>query len=252
MNAETSSAPDRNTAWYADRLAADGIRFTALIAAGDLDAPVAACPGWDVRRLVVHVGTVLGWAATCIADAAPPASMTEFEPGDRDLGEWFGDRVATIEPTIRSLDPAAPTWHPFPVERVAGVWPRRLTHELAMHRWDAEAAVGDPSPIDAELAADGIDEYFELAVPRLLRRDGVVLPTSSFHVHCTDVEGEWYVEGTDGEYRLERAHRKGDAALRGPAESLLLRLWGRPVADGVLDAVGDAAVLDDWLTLSGM
>lgn len=252
MNAEIGPVPRRDTAWYADRLSTDGVRLDAVITAGDLAAPVAACPGWDVRRLVVHVGTVLGWATACIAEAAPPTSMTEFEPGDRDLHDWFTDRVSTIETVLRSLDPAAPTWHPFPVERVAGVWPRRLAHEIAVHRWDAEAAIGSPAPFDAELAADGIDEYFELAVPRLLRRDGVSLPTSSFHVHCTDVHGEWFVDGADGGYRLERAHRKGDAALRGSAESLLLRLWGRSVPDDALDAVGDTTALADWLALSGM
>ena len=252
MNAQNNPAADRDPFWFVDRLVDDCRRVTAVIAGGDLEAAVAACPGWDVRRLIVHVGTVFGWAGACIAHAAPPASMAEFEPGDSDLGVWFAEQSASIEAALRGLDPASSTWHPFPVERVAGVWPRRLAHEIAIHRWDAEAATGDPAPIDAELASDGIDEYFGLVVPRVLRREGVSLPMGSFHVHCTDVHGEWHVDGTDGEYRLERAHRKGDAALRGPAEALLLRLWGRPVPDGLLSPIGDGSVLADWLALSGM
>lgn len=256
MNAQTSPDPDdrpkRDAAWFADRFDVDGRRMATVIATADLGAAVSSCPGWDVRRLVVHVGTVLGWAASCIAEGSPPASMADFEPGDRELGDWFTERASAISSSLRSLDPAAPTWHPFPVERVAGVWPRRLAHEIAVHRWDAEAAVGTPAPIEADLAADGIDEYFELAVPRLLRRDGVILPASSFHVHCTDVDGEWFVDGAGGEYVMERVHRKGDAALRGPAEALLLRLWGRPVDDALLDPVGDESVLADWLRLAGM
>lgn len=33
-------------------------------AAKDLDAPVPACPGWDCRRLVAHVGRLLASTAT--------------------------------------------------------------------------------------------------------------------------------------------------------------------------------------------
>jgi uncharacterized protein (TIGR03083 family) len=252
MNAETSTGPTRDADWYADRLALDGARLAAVIERGGLDAPVAACPGWDVHHLVVHVGTVLGWAGACIAHAAPPASMTEFEPGDRALDDWFAEQLATIDATLRSIEPAAPTWHPFPVERIAGVWPRRLAHEDAIHRWDAEAATGATAPVEADLASDGIDEYFELVVPRLLRREGVVLPGTSFHVHCTDVHGEWFVDGSTGAYVIERTHRTADAALRGPAEALLLRLWGRPVPEDALDPVGDRRALDDWTGLCGM
>ena len=122
-----------------------------------------------------------------------------------------------------------------------------------MHRWDAERAVGIDASIDADLASDGIDEYFEIAVPRLIVRQGIELPVGSLHVHCTDVEGEWLVSSSDGGYRLVRAHEKGDAALRGPAEPMLLRLWGRDTerADE-LSPVGDGWVLAEWLTIAGM
>ena len=57
----------------------------------------------------------------------------------------------------------------------------------------------------------------------------------------------------DPEYTVVRAHQKGDAALRGPAEAILLRLWGResPRADQ-LSPVGDESVLDAWLGLTGL
>ncbi len=121
-----------------------------------------------------------------------------------------------------------------------------------MHRWDAERAVGLDATIDPSLAADGIDEYFELAIPSLVVR-GIAVPSGSLHVHCTDVDGEWLVTSDDGEYRMIRAHEKGDAALRGPAEPILLRLWGRDSnrADE-LSPVGDESVLADWLAIAGM
>jgi uncharacterized protein (TIGR03083 family) len=141
---------------------------------------------------------------------------------------------------------------PFPVEhRTVSVWTRRQTHETSLHRWDAEAAAGAPRQIDAALASDGIDEYFGVVLPRLVDRDGLELPTSSLHVHCTDTEGEWTVEAVDGALRVDRAHRKGDAALRGTAEHLLLRLWGRGVPEGAVEVVGDAAAAASWLELGG-
>lgn len=253
MSTEPEPRPEHTTEWYADHLLVDAGRIADVIATGDLDAPVTACPGWDVRRLVVHLGVIHRWARHCIAHAAPPDGNADFQPGDRVLGEWFDDGARSVAETLSGLDPDAPTWHPFPVERVGRVWPRRMAHETAMHRWDVQAATGTADAIDAELASDGIDEYFELAIPRLVKRDGVTVPASSFHVHCTDVNGEWLVWNDDGAYRMKRAHEKGDAALRGPAEAILLRLWGRTSSrTDELSPVGDESALDAWLALSGM
>ena len=102
------------------------------------------------------------------------------------------------------------------------------------------------------LAADGVDEYFDVIVPRLVERDGLALPpTGSAHLHCTDTEGEWTVEVLDGDYVLDRTHRKGDAAVRGTAEQLLLRVWGRARSDDALEVIGDAEVASAWLGLGG-
>jgi hypothetical protein len=122
-----------------------------------------------------------------------------------------------------------------------------------MHRWDAERGIGMEAILDPELASDGIDEYFELVIPRLMTRESIEVPQGSLHVHCTDVEGEWLVWNEDGDYRMKRAHEKGDAGLRGPAEAILLRLWGRTseLTDD-LSPVGDESVLDAWLAIAGM
>ena len=128
---------------------------------------------------------------------------------------------------------------------------RKLTtHMGVVHRWDAEHATGPTTPIDPELASDGIDEYLDLVMRHNVTRDSVTLPAGSLHIHCTDAHGEWLVSLDEG-YQLERAHAKGAAALRGPAEALLLRLWNRDTerADE-LSPVGDESVLDAWLAVS--
>jgi len=54
-------------------------------------------------------------------------------------------------------------------------------------------------------------------------------------------------------YRVERAHAKGDAAVRGPASTLFLVLWGRlPIDTEGVELFGDRAVIDRWLALPGL
>lgn len=256
MNAEGTHQyePDpRDPAWYIGHLRREAAAFAAVVESGPLDAMVEACPGWDVAQLTVHLGFIHRWARRCVIDGEPPSDSDQFMPGDRDLAEWFTEGAEQLVTTLSEIDLDGPTWHPFTVARVGRVWPRRQAHETAIHRWDAERAVGEPGPLDPELSSDGIDEYFEVTVPRRFARDDVAVPEGSFHVHCTDVDGEWLVWNDGGEYAVKRAHEKGDAALRGPAADLLLRLWGRTteLADP-LSPVGDDAVLDGWLSIAGM
>ena len=48
----------------------------------------------------------------------------------------------------------------------AGFWARRQAQELAIHRWDAQTAAGEPRPIDRALAVDGIQEVFDILPER--------------------------------------------------------------------------------------
>jgi uncharacterized protein (TIGR03083 family) len=237
---------------YLDHIRADANRFAAALERGPSNAPVAACPGWDLVRLAAHLGGVHRWARHAVLDAAPPGE-TPRPAADTDWPQWLREGADALVEVLAAVDPDAPTWHPFPAPLVARVWPRRQAQETVVHRWDAEAAVGTPSPIDPDLASDGIDEYFELVLPRLSVREHVGLPAGSFHVHCTDVAGEWLVERDGDQLRVVREHAKGNAALRGPAEAILLRLWNRdsPRA-GELDQVGDPAVAAAWLALPGL
>ncbi len=254
MNPEAASR--RPVDWYVDHLLSDAERFAALLETASLDVPVAACPAWDVARLAEHTGQIHRWARFCVEHDRPPTedearALESYDPDG--AADWLRAGARDLAETLRAIDPAAPTWHPFPVDRVGAVWPRRQAHETAIHRWDAERAVGVDPQLDAELASDGIDEYFEIAIPRLAAREGIELPGGSLHVHCTDVAGEWLVWADGDGFNVIREHRKGDAALRGPAAPILLRLWGRDSdrADE-LSPVGDQSVIDAWLAIAGM
>ena len=53
-----------------------------------------------------------------------------------------------------------PVWT-FTGSRPASFWARRMAHETAVHRADAEITVGRQPEIDADIAVDGIDEWLE-------------------------------------------------------------------------------------------
>ncbi len=249
MNADRARFSEGLTR-FGDRIRDDADRIAIAVERGSLDAPVAACPGWDLRDLVVPTGMVHRWAAHAIEHGAP--SPGEREPGaDEDLANWMRAGAASLADTLAAADPDGDTWHPFPVERTNWVWGRRQAQETAVHRWDAETAAFGSSTLDADQAAEGLHEFFELVLPRVFVREQVAPPGSSLHVHCTDVAGEWLVWGDGDGYGMVAEHRKGDAALRGPAETLLLVMMGRASVEQA-DVVGDRAVVDEWLGLPGL
>lgn len=145
-------------------------------------------------------------------------------------------------------------------EQTAGFWLRRMVHDTAVHRADAELAVGRPFEISAELAADGISEWLGLlSCPKLaagspaigkLRGHGQTL-----HFHATDgglgEAGEWMVRRTPSGVMWEHGHGKGDVALRGPAAELLLVITRRlPMSDPGIQVLGNEQLIATWLELT--
>jgi hypothetical protein len=98
------------------------------------------------------------------------------------------------------------------------------------------ATNGAADPIDPEVASDSIDEFLSVSLPFGVNRTKPL--SGSVHLHCTDVAGEWFVE-RDG--RVDRAHARGDVALRGTASDLLLALYDRISVDA-LDVIGNASL----------
>ena len=102
--------------------------------------------------------------------------------------------------------------------------------------------------MDPAVASDGIDEMLDVFVglTRVLFEapgDRRVRPPP-LHRHRRRVADHL---PAPGERVVIREHAKGDVAFRGPAESLLLFLWGRD--GGRIETVGDQAVADRWREL---
>jgi len=219
----------------------------ALVAAAEqagLGARVPSCPDWDVADLLAHVGMVQRWAAGIVERRAtePDRPSDADRPEDPTaLGGWVRSGAARLVAVCAATPPDTVMWT-FPGPGPAGFWFRRQAHEVAMHRVDAQLAAGVAPAIDGDLAADGIDEFFDVIAPFRLR-DRLVGDGETVHLHRTDGDGEWLVRLTADGPQVERAHAKGDVAARGSASDLLLTLRGR--LDGTtLETFGDIAVLD--------
>jgi uncharacterized protein (TIGR03083 family) len=223
---------------------------TALLAASrraDPRATVPGCPEWTTSDLVWHIGNVhdfWGWVVRERAmeiDGYVDPERPDFElPVDEAfaaVATFASERSAELYRVLSATDAATPVWTWAPQQDVAWVT-RRMAHETAVHRIDAERASGHEHRIAAELAADGIDEFLEFFLPRAAA-DAAPL-AGSVHLHCTDAEGEWTVRPGDGVgLVVARDHAKADAALRGPAHDLLMVLWRRSPVDSVT-VFGDA------------
>lgn len=216
---------------------------------GRLPEPVAHCGDWTMRGLAAHVGFVWTVAATNVAAATDsptrPGDESQAPEDDQEVVGWLRGRRDAVVEALAGADPSDRAWG-FAGDLTAGFWQRRMAHETTIHRWDAEVAAGlDVAPIDADLARDGIDEYTAVGLRYSSSKPERDYPAESLHLHRTDGEGEWMFVGDGaGGVIVTAEHGKGDAAIRGPAESLLLWIWGRPV-DG-LETFGDADVARRW------
>lgn len=239
---------------FIESLRTSAARFSDAVRHGPLDAPVAACPGWTLTDLAHHMGMIHRWARLAALTAAPPDQAAIEPPPTGDAGElasWIDAGAAALAPVLAGLDPDASTWHPFPVPKVAAVWPRRQAHETQVHAWDAERAVGPTSPLDPAIAADGIAEYFEIIAPRIITRDRRQAPLGSMTIDCADTDFRLVVSSPDGStVQVQRAASTDEARsplLWGPAEYILLMLWGRAERP----TGGHDRVVGEWLAFGG-
>lgn len=232
-------------------------------AAGNLDAPVPSCPGWDNRRLVSHVARLLDSTVTHLPrGVTDPPPFTPRPPAeDAALVEHYRHSVTATLAAFQAVEATTPAWNYTSGPQVADFWPRRLTHELVIHAWDAAGAVGPVPELDPAVAADGIDEVLRVLLPAARAAGLSASGEGTAHVHLTDplfadaslarnagsqpeVRGEWMIALAGDTVEVSEGHERGDAGLRGPAGAVLLALWGRVGFDAPgLTAFGDHDLL---------
>lgn len=228
----------------------EGEAFAAACVDADLSLRVAACPRFWLSDLIWHVTWVHDLFRFVVHHKAtwPKQYQRPTRPDRPMLLPTYRLGFAALMEELGNADPDMEVWT-FTDDHSVRFVMRRLAHETAVHRWDAETAIGRDAVLDAELASDGIDEFLT-HFARVADEDAAPI-AGSVHIHCTDVPGEWTLttgtadDGTST-FGLERAHVKGDCALRGTASDLLLAMWRRLPAER-LDIVGDAEVAARFL-----
>jgi uncharacterized protein (TIGR03083 family) len=219
---------------HLEALRRDSEALLAAARAADPATAIEDCPGWTPVDLVWHIGEVHWFWSSIVGDRLPgPGAYVAPERPDADDEVFaFAERSAhRLDDVLSSTDPSTEVWT-WSEPHDAGFVIRRMAHETAVHRVDAERAAGRDHRIEPELAADGVDEFLTHFL-RWAAKDAEPIE-GRVHLHCGDAAGEWTVTmDDDGGWNVAREHSKGDAALRGDAHDLLLVLWRRAPLDAV-------------------
>jgi uncharacterized protein (TIGR03083 family) len=243
--------------------------FETAVRKVDGDAPIVpSCTGWTVTDLVMHLGWVQRFVVRIVSarlqvppdpagreflqlpevavDWPRPDTAPNHGPLPASLADWFAEGAAELADLFARTDPGEQVWT-WSQDQTVGFWLRIQAVEAAVHRWDAEGAVGTPQPFDADLAQHAILQHFTTMAPfwRVLK-NAPAGAGERFRFRQTDGPGDWTVEFDRDQVRITDG--PGDVELAGTASDLLLVLWKRLPAEH-LDILGDRAVLDRYFTL---
>lgn len=231
---------------YLDHIRAESARFADVLSAAAPDAQVPTCPDWTASELFWHLTEVQdfwGWVVTN-RPAAPEDGYKDPErPSTHNgIARRFDDASTAFIKALEAADPGDESWcwSTDPAHHFVSFSFRRQAHEALIHRLDAELAAGVPhSPIDPQLAADGVEECLNVMY-------GGLPPWGTFEPRpvyaefvLTDVDRSvWTQFGTfsgttpDGEVRADEAD---------------MHVVPEPGVPAAVRVSGTAAALDAWL-----
>lgn len=208
-----------------------------LAASADLDLEVPGCPGWTVRDLLSHVVGVYRHKVVALATGAQPPERDEawgaLAEGE-DPREALRSAYAELRAALTARPATDRVWTWWPPEQTVGFWIRRMAHETAVHRWDAQSAVSGPDgadPVAPDLADDGVDEllgwlaYDFTEWPQEGADGRRLLVATELHT--------WTITTDPAHYTVTGGGEDAEAIAAGDASGLLLWLWGRPGDHGV-------------------
>lgn len=200
---------------------------------------MACYDGWDLTDLARHLGTIQRWVAGIVgmrATERPPWPDIGDVAGD-DLAPWLVRGAAALAEALDAANPDDEVWTFSPTGSTQAFWQRRMALESAIHRWDAEDALGHQAAIDDGLATEGIEEALHVYLePRLEGRDvdgdgqrvALVPEGADGWTMVLRSDGVEVTAGSDG----------ADAVVSGPASELWLLLMCRRGLDA-LEVTGD-------------
>lgn len=222
---------------------------------------MSTCPGWDLGRLLRHVGGDHRWAEEVVRTRAvepvpadpvdDPAVYAHVDGGA--LADWLGEGAAELGAALREAGPDVRVWTPAHERSTALFWARRMTHETVVHRADAALATGTEFSLDDALAVDAVEEWLEFStVPEAYESGpgapGLLGPGRTLLFQAPG-SGAWFVDLTGARPTWSPGTAEAATTVRGPVTDLLLFLYRRPAP--AVETDGDATLLDLWLTRTG-
>jgi uncharacterized protein (TIGR03083 family) len=204
------------------------------------DAEIRHCEGWAVRDLLAHVGEIHRWATSIVGTprdnpAVPPPAI----PDDGELIAWYRSGHQALVETLRAAPADLDCWYFLEAPSAIAFWARRQALETAMHRVDAEGATGVVTPIDRDLAVDGMAE--------LLLGFGArkkAFEPGSVRLAPTDAD-PWLVTLTPNGLTATQDDpgTPVDVTVAGTASEVYRWMWNRP--SGV-EIDGNQAIAAEW------
>ncbi|WP_183093796.1 maleylpyruvate isomerase family mycothiol-dependent enzyme [Nocardioides stalactiti] len=193
-------------------------RFAGVLADGDLDASVPACPDWTLRDLADHLGGVHQWAAHAVVVGDARGEPTPAPTDQVALARWYEASARDLVTVLLGTPVEATAWT-FGPEQVAGFWRRRQVHETLIHLYDALASQQrqDEWTVAPEVAWDGVDEVATIFYDRQVRLERTAPLPGTLRLLPTDVEAG----------PIDIGPGAGVVDLPGTASDLLLALWKR-------------------------
>lgn len=201
---------------------------TAVLAgavARDSRAAVACYDGWDLADLGRHVGQIHRWVTGAVetrAQERPAAAAAPDVPAE-DLADWLVAGAGRLVEVLAAAGPEEQVWTISRTERTVAFWRRRMALETALHRWDAEDALGLDPVVPAPLALEGVDEALHVYLEQ--RLDGRDVGGGGERVAFvpTGTDG-WTMTLHPEGVEVAAGHGGADATVAGDAMDLWLLL----------------------------
>jgi len=249
-------------AGFIDALRQDGEVLVDSSARAGWDTAVPTCPEWRVRDLVAHTGSVHRWAAGYLDGRTERPPIEICAPDDVDaLAAWFRDGHRQLLNRLTTAPADLECWTFLPAPTPLAFWARRQAHETAIHRVDAESALGGRSrEFTAQFATDGIDELLAGFHVRSRSRVRTEQPRSLL-VQTTDdgpdtgQPSAWLLHLSPEPLRVEQMTDTGsmsaDCTISGSSPTVYRALWNRGGYED-LDVTGDPSLVELWRRTSAV
>ena len=223
---------------------AESARFCDLLTQADPKARVPSCPDWDVSDLLWHLTEVQWFWGSIVGRALSDPAHAETDKPERpgSHSALLGLQLEATERLLTALsagDDADPIWTWLDDDQTRGFVRRRQAHEALIHRLDAEQVVGDVTPLDEKLSADGVDEALRIMFGGTPAWAEFRWQAGPVAVLSTDTGNRWSAEVG----RVVGSNPNGGEPVDEPSLEVL---DGR-TADPVARISGTAEALDAWL-----